>query len=239
MKKIRLFAFDFDGTLVDTKRDIADCVNLTLAQLDVRTLPRETIYSYIGGGVGPLLARALDKTGVDNIPSAVEIFIKHYDEHLLDHSAFYPNCRETLGGFSGTALTICSNKPLRFIKKILAALGSLEQFPTIVGGDDPAQKKPDPQGLLDILSAHAVCPEEAVMVGDLTPLGAKLLREGGASQLDAVLLAPEGWRQETDAGLLATHGCTQANATCTPLQASSGLLPRLQMRPEPVTIVRG
>ena len=166
MKKIRLFVFDFDGTLVDTKRDIAESVNLTLAQLDVRTLPDETIYSYIGRGVGPLLARALEKTGVDNIPSAVEIFIKYYDERLLDHSVFYPNCRETLSFFSGKTLTICSNKPRRFITKILKGLGSLEQFTTIVGGDGPAQKKPHPQGLLDILSAHAVSPDEAVMVGD-------------------------------------------------------------------------
>ncbi len=166
MKKIRLFAFDFDGTLVDTKRDIADSVNLTLAQLNVRTLPRETIYTYIGSGVGPLLTRALETTDVDNIPEAVDIFIKHYDERLMDHSHFYPNCRETLKYFSGKELTICSNKPSRFIKKILAGLGSLEQFPTIVGGDEPARKKPNPQGLLDILSAHAVHPDEALMVGD-------------------------------------------------------------------------
>lgn len=166
MKKIRLFVFDFDGTLVDTKRDIADSVNLTLAQLKVRTLPRETIYAYVGNGVGPLLARALEGTGVDNIPEAVEVFIKNYDERLLDHSRFYPNCRETLKYFSGKMTAICSNKPARFIKKILAELGSLDQFPTIVGGDEPGKNKPDPQGLLDILSAHGIPANEAVMVGD-------------------------------------------------------------------------
>ncbi len=168
MKKIRLFVFDFDGTLVDTKRDIADSVNLTLAQLKVRTLPRETIYTYIGSGVGPLLTRALKGTGVDDIPGAIEVFINNYDERLMDHSRFYPNCRETLSFFSSKMLTICSNKPTRFIKKILAGLGSLEQFPTIVGGDEPERRKPDPQGLLDILSAHAVPPDETLMVGDST-----------------------------------------------------------------------
>lgn len=166
MKKIRLFVFDFDGTLVDTKRDIADSVNLTLAQLKVRTLPRETIYAYIGSGVGPLLTRALEGTGAGGIPEAVEVFIKHYDERLLDHSHFYPNCRETLNFFAGKIHAICSNKPARFIKKILTELGSLDQFPTIIGGDEPSRKKPDPQGLMDILATHEIPADEAVMVGD-------------------------------------------------------------------------
>ena len=166
MKKIRLFVFDFDGTLVVTKRDIADSVNLTLAELKVRALPRETIYTYIGSGVGPLLTRALKGTGVDNIPEAVEVFIRIYDERLMDHSRFYPNCRETLQFFSGKKHTICSNKPSRFIKKILAGLDSLEQFSTIVGGDEPERKKPDPRGLLDILSFHGAPPSETLMVGD-------------------------------------------------------------------------
>lgn len=166
MRTLRLFAFDFDGTLVDTKRDIADSVNLTLEELNVRTLPRETIYECIGSGVGPLLKRSLNGTGFEDLTRAVEVFIHHYEEHLMDHTRFYPNCRETLEFFSNKTIAICSNKPARFIRKILEELGCLDQFSTIVGGDDAERKKPDPGGLLNILSIHGVSPDEAVMVGD-------------------------------------------------------------------------
>ena len=43
MRKISLIVYDFDGTLVDTLIDITDSVNLTLADLSLPELPRETI----------------------------------------------------------------------------------------------------------------------------------------------------------------------------------------------------
>jgi phosphoglycolate phosphatase len=166
MKKIKLIAFDFDGTLVDTKKDIANSVNLTLDHLKLDTLTDEKIYSFIGNGVRPLLTRALNGANVCSISDAIEIFINYYDDRLLDTSKFYPNCQDALEFYSNKTLSICSNKPIRFIKKILSELDSLDKFSTIVGGDDPETKKPSPRGLLNILSVHGVLPSEALMVGD-------------------------------------------------------------------------
>ena len=129
-------------------------------------MPYETIYSFIGNGVRPLLTRALNGANVCSISDAIEIFIGYYDDRLLDTSNFYPNCRDTLDFFSNKTLSICSNKPGRFIKKILSELDSLDKFSTIVGGDDLETKKPDPRGLLKILSDNGVLPNEALMVGD-------------------------------------------------------------------------
>ena len=50
-RKISLIVYDFDGTLVDTLFDIADAVNLSLSELGLRTLSRETICKYVGKGV--------------------------------------------------------------------------------------------------------------------------------------------------------------------------------------------
>lgn len=167
MKKIRLFVYDFDGTLVDSKLDIADSVNCALRDLGVRELPRETIFGYIGNGVESLLTHSLAGASASaGIQEAVEAFKKHYDRRLLDQTNFYPNCRETLDFFSHKTHAIFSNKPLRFIKRILEGLNFLHPFASIVGGDSLKSRKPDPQGLLHILETLRISPGETLMVGD-------------------------------------------------------------------------
>ena len=166
MKKIQLFVYDFDGTLADTKLDIADSVNRAMGELGVSALSQETIFGYVGNGVGPLLSRSLAGTGFTDIPTAVEVFKKHYDRHLLDRTNFYPNCRETIGFFSHKLHAILSNKPVYFINRILAELDFARPFVAVLGGDSVETKKPDPQGLLQIMAAARVAPDEVLMVGD-------------------------------------------------------------------------
>ncbi len=69
MKKVRLFVYDFDGTLVDSKLDIADSVNRALKELGLRELPREIIFGYIGDGVEALMSRALSAASVTLDPT--------------------------------------------------------------------------------------------------------------------------------------------------------------------------
>ena len=166
MTSFQLFVFDFDGTLVDTKKDIADSVNRTLKELELRTLDRETLYTFIGKGVNHLMTRSLEGTGYDDLPRAIKIFMRHYEEHLMDQTDLFPNCRETLEHFAHKKNTILSNKPTHFITQILDALDCRAPFSTIIGGDLMPAKKPDPGGLLHILEQHRMPPEETLMIGD-------------------------------------------------------------------------
>ena len=166
MTSFQLFVFDFDGTLVDTKKDIADSVNRTLKELELRTLDRETLYTFIGKGVNHLMTRSLEGTGYDDLPRAIKIFMRHYEEHLMDQTDLFPNCRETLEHFAHKENTILSNKPTHFITQILDALDCRAPFSTIIGGDRMPAKKPDPGGLLHILEQHRMPPEETLMIGD-------------------------------------------------------------------------
>ena len=166
MTSFQLFVFDFDGTLVDTQRDIADSVNRALAELGLRTLDRETLFTFIGKGVQQLMARSLDGTGCDDLPRAVEVFMKYYDVHLMDQTTLFPNCRETLDHLSHKQCTILSNKPTGFITRILDALDCRAPFATIIGGDLMPEKKPDPVGLHHLMQKHQVRPEDMLMIGD-------------------------------------------------------------------------
>lgn len=166
MTSFQLFVFDFDGTLADTRLDIADSVNRALAELGLRTLDRETLYTFIGRGVNHLMAQSLEGTDCDDISRITDAFLAHYQAHLLDQTTLFPNCREALAHFAHKEHAILSNKPTRFITQILDALDCRSPFGTIIGGDTMPEKKPDPGGLHHILEKHRTRPEDALMIGD-------------------------------------------------------------------------
>ena len=112
------------------------------------------------------MTRSLGNAGYDDLPRAIDAFMRHYEEHMMDQTRLFPNCRETLEHFTDKENTILSNKPTRFITQILDALDWRAPFSTIIGGDLMAEKKPDPGGLHHILKQHGVQPEEALMIGD-------------------------------------------------------------------------
>ncbi len=179
MRPVDLIVYDFDGTLIDSKQDIADSVNLALADLGLRALPRKLLYSYIGRGVDALIRSALAGTGYNNLVRAVECFRHHYSKHLLDHTNIFPNGRETVQFFSNKKQAIFSNKPRLYIQKILEALDFQELFVEVLGGDSVAEKKPHPQGLLQLMKSLNATPERVVMVGD-SPLDIQSGKSAGA-----------------------------------------------------------
>ncbi|MEJ2109556.1 MAG: HAD hydrolase-like protein, partial [Acidobacteriota bacterium] len=58
-RRCRLFLFDLDGTLIDSKEDIAASVNLVLEELEYPHLPVSRVVEFVGNGVRKLLERTL------------------------------------------------------------------------------------------------------------------------------------------------------------------------------------
>jgi phosphoglycolate phosphatase len=166
LKKISLIVYDFDGTLVDTFADIAGSVNLALTEMSLNSLNQETIRDNIGGGVVNLMARSLIGSGCNDVETAVSLFRKHYNRHLLDQTNFYPNGREIVEHFSSKKNAILSNKPVAFIEKILKALNFLNPFDSILGGDSLNVQKPDPKGLQFLMNKLDCPAKKVLMVGD-------------------------------------------------------------------------
>ncbi len=163
---IQLIVYDFDGTLVDTKIDIAISVNCVLEELCLPNLPHETIFNFVGRGVHNLMTQSLKETGFTNTPLAIELFMKYYEKHLMDNTDFFSNCRDIINTFSHKKQAILSNKPSKFIKIILENLNCLDPFCKILGGDSFESKKPDPQGLIYLMNNFKLSSENLIMVGD-------------------------------------------------------------------------
>ncbi len=90
-RDIRLIVFDLDGTLIDSKEDLALSVNLMRGEMGLAPLEYELIASYVGQGVSVLVRRALGNGKPEAVPDAdvergVEIFLRAYRLHMLDHT---------------------------------------------------------------------------------------------------------------------------------------------------------
>lgn len=163
----RLLVFDLDGTLVDSKEDLANAVNVALESFDLPPLPHRMIYSYVGDGATMLIQRALppEKTGL--LPEVLDRFLAYYRRHLLDTTRTYPGVVGALRKWTGIyRMAVLTNKGVAMTREILSGLSLDGYFFEVRGGDSFPTKKPDPEGLLHILRESGVEAREAIMIGD-------------------------------------------------------------------------
>lgn len=164
-----LLIFDLDGTLIDSKLDLAHAVNATCAHMGQPPLEHELIYSYVGNGAPVLIRRALGPEASDEqIAQGLQYFLAYYRDHMLDYTILYPGVRETLEKLDNGKrhLAVLTNKPVRFSVAILDGLGVGRHFFRVYGGNSFEQKKPHPIGVETLLREAGARKERTVMVGD-------------------------------------------------------------------------
>lgn len=166
MKKITLFIFDLDGTLIDSKRDIASSVHYTMKILGLSPISDEVIYSFVGNGVTPLIQQSVETAGAVDLQKALAIFKEHYQAHCLDTTRPFPGVLEVIRHFEKTPKVVITNKSQGFSETILKGLGLTDSFLGIYGGDTNFPKKPDPALVHHLLQSTGAKPESAVIVGD-------------------------------------------------------------------------
>ena len=164
-----LAIFDLDGTLIDSKLDLAHSVNAARAHLGLPPLANETVYSYVGNGAPVLIKRSLGTAASDtNVAAALEFFLAYYREHMLDNTVLYPGVRNALDRMlhAGVPLAVLTNKPVRISVDIMAGLGLGGHFRHIYGGNSFEFKKPHPIGIDTLVSQLNADRGKTVMVGD-------------------------------------------------------------------------
>ena len=172
----QLLIFDFDGTLIDSVPDLADATNAMLTTLGKDTYPIETIRNWIGNGSRMLVERAL--VGDITVPEgaltkaeadhAEQIFFEAYTKIGGSKTVAYPDVDSGLKQLhaAGYTLALVTNKPIRFVPKILQTFGWQDLFSEVMGGDSISTKKPDPAPLLHVCDALNVSVAQSVMIGD-------------------------------------------------------------------------
>jgi phosphoglycolate phosphatase len=133
--EVRVLIFDLDGTLIDSKLDLAHAVNATLGHMEREPLSPETIYSYVGNGAPMLVRRALGEGASDEeVNVGLAHFLSYYRAHMLDNTVPYPGVREGLALLERHPMAVLTNKPVHFSRSILDGLGLLRYFRYVYGG---------------------------------------------------------------------------------------------------------
>jgi phosphoglycolate phosphatase len=185
---IKLIVFDLDGTLIDSRLDLANAVNAMLREMKRPALPENVIAEYVGDGAGMLVRRALGDPDDETLVAAgLEQFLVCYRAHMLDHTYVYDGVFAALDALrviphpstqrphagdpmmpdgAERKFAVLTNKPVRPSRAICDALGLSQYFFQIYGGNSFGTKKPDPEGLNALMLEAGAKPDETLMIGD-------------------------------------------------------------------------
>jgi phosphoglycolate phosphatase len=164
----RHFVFDLDGTLIDSRQDLADAANAMLATYGASPLLVADVVAMVGEGARMLVARTLARAHVAADPDeALPRFLDAYNEHLTSTTTLYPGVAATLARLhQGARVSVLTNKPQQPTDAILSALGITSVVDAAIGGDTSHGRKPEPAALHALIDQSGVPAAETLMVGD-------------------------------------------------------------------------
>jgi phosphoglycolate phosphatase len=163
----RLIVFDLDGTLIDSRRDLADAANALIVECGGTPLSEDAIGRMVGEGAAMLVRRVLQAARVGDARTAVARFLEIYDAHLLNHTRLYEGMADVVRLARRHArVAVLTNKPTQPSERILAGLGVRDLFDDVIGGDSPFPRKPDPAALLAMMHAAEASADRTLLVGD-------------------------------------------------------------------------
>ena len=162
--------FDLDGTLADTRDDLADAMNRVLAAERLPGHDYASFGSMIGAGVRNLVTEALpvERRTDETIARCVAAMMADYGRHCLVKTRLYEGIAETVDRLraGGVRLAVLSNKPDELTRKIVEGLLRAGDFEEIVGSRPDLPPKPDPAGALRIARRLGLAAGSIAFLGD-------------------------------------------------------------------------
>ena len=165
--KYKAVLFDFDGTVADTSPGIFESIKYALSKMNLPQLEDDELRLF----VGPPLAAAFSqycRLNQEEANKAVEFYRENYSAGALLNLNLYPGIMELLARLKseGIKLAVCSSKPERFIKRILASKGLDELFDFAACQNDDDRKETKQELIERACKNLNICTNEAIMIGD-------------------------------------------------------------------------
>lgn len=158
---------DLDGTLIDSRRDIALAFQHALGEVVGGTLPEEAA---IAQHIGKPLAQMTYALGYRLPEAQLEAFLRTYRARYAAtctrHTRPYPGVLATLRSLPAVTFGVVTTKAQEQAESVLHQLDMVPLFRHIQGSVPTLRTKPAPDTVLAALAALQSAPEQAMMVGD-------------------------------------------------------------------------
>ncbi len=165
----RLVIFDWDGTLLDSVGSIVECTQVTLAELEVTTVPESTIRAVLGLGLRETVETLCPGCDEELFHRVLETYRKHWFGGYSTEPVLFEGVAEALDELQhrGYLLAVATAKGRIGLDADLGATGLAGRFAaTRTITESPS--KPHPGMVLDILEELGMGAAEALVVGDTT-----------------------------------------------------------------------
>src|SRR5579859_7408063 len=165
---LRAVAFDLDGTLLESRGDIAASYNHVAARTGRPRLAPEVIAGFVGDGARALLARGF---GIAREAPEMETlyaeWLRYYTANPVAHSTWMPGALAAMDELDrrGVPFALVTNKAREITVAILDALEVRTRFAALyAGGDGPA--KPSAEPILEVARRMGADARDTWVVGD-------------------------------------------------------------------------
>ena len=167
----RLIIFDLDGTLIDTREDIANACNHALEQCGFPTHALDEYNMLVGRGIDNLFRGALPEGSRDEamVSKMRSIFVPYYNEHKCDFTRPYEGIIEALEELheKGLKFAVASNKYQEGTEQLVEKFFGKYEFVRILGQRDGKPIKPDPLIVSEAMEGvSGITSDEVVYCGD-------------------------------------------------------------------------
>ncbi len=167
MNKYSLLVFDWDGTLMDSKAQIVNCMQSAISELGLEPRTNEQISDIIGLGLEEAVNSLYPALKAKEVQHTSQTYREHYLFKDKTPSPLFPGVEEVLIALkeTGYELAVATGKSRRGLDKGLSESGLHDFFP-ITRCADETRSKPHPQMLEEILVDYNTQANKTLMIGD-------------------------------------------------------------------------
>jgi phosphoglycolate phosphatase len=162
---VDLIIFDLDGTLVDSREDIAAAVSVGMRAVGGPVREKEAVFPFIGRPLVDVFLGLLPPSMAHRAEDAAEAYRKYYLVHCADTTRLYPGVEECLDRLDGIAKAIATTKKTFMAVELIEKLGLSNRF-VLVHGSDGIPHKPDPMVINQVLDKTGYDATRSWMIGD-------------------------------------------------------------------------
>jgi len=189
MKQYRIYIFDFDGTLCDTKESLYQVFEDCFAAVGIYGITHAECEEFMHHTL--LQASLMKGVPEEQFPIFLDACIKSINRReTIEKSKAFPEAFEVLQNLenAGKTLAVCSGNTTKHIQEVMEFLGWDFKFSNFMGSDIYKNGKPSPEPLLMCLAQLGEQPGvDVVYIGD----SLQDMEAAKAAHIDGVLIDRE------------------------------------------------